>query len=312
MDELTEMVQPTKPLTEVVICNNDDDVELAQDPFGENDLMFPIKEEIAEPTFEDFDYNEVQLVQMRIKPDINVQSDHEESNFDQSNNFDQNNDFQTDDYSDDDFAPLASTQEPKSNIDETIVPQLKCEVNYGSDEIKNEFDKSADVPKTEKVDRPKRKCTTAVKSGKEKSIKKKNAVAKTGDVKKVDSKTNVGKRKKGRPKSEIPHQCSICGKQYEYASLLKVHTRTHLINKGHNCPVCQKSFARLDHYKQHINNVHKGEVVEGVVRKPSFERKCEICEKIFHHSGNLRKHMLLHSGERPFSCTECGYVYYFT
>lgn len=304
MNELTETA-PKKRLTEVVICQNDDDVELAQDPFAENDLEFPIKEEFVEPSYEEFDFNAVQLVQMHIKPDINIASDHDESNFDPGNDDD---DFGADYDSDDDFTPLTLNQEQKSKIPDTLVEQLKCEVKIDTDEIKDEIDKNQEVEKDVK---PKRKCVKQRVSNENKS-KTKDIKPKTKNCKvKVKSKSvgpeaSDAKRKKGRPKSQEPHQCDTCGKQYEYASLLKVHARTHLIDKGHNCPICMKSFARLDHYKQHINNVHKGEVVDGVERKPSFERKCEICEKIFYHSGNLRKHMLLHTGQRPFSCNECG------
>lgn len=310
MDELTKAAQQ-KRLTEVVICQNDDDVELAQDPFAENDLTFPIKEEFVEPTFEEFDFNAVQLVQMHIKPDINIDFDHNESNlnqgsYDDDDDFGQSNDFAADYDSDDEFTPITVNQEPKSKLPDTLVPELKCEVKLDTDEIKEEIDKTQEVQKDEK---PRRKCVKQRVSNENKTkVKDKKPKTKTTKVKSesVNSEGNDEKRKKGRPKSQEPHQCDVCGKQYEYASLLKVHARTHLVDKGHNCPICMKSFARLDHYKQHINNVHKGEVVDGIERKPSFERKCEICEKIFYHSGNLRKHMLLHTGQRPFTCNECG------
>lgn len=296
-----------KRLTEIVICQNDDDVEVAQDPFAENDLSFPIKEEYVEPAYEEFDYNEVQLVQMHIKPDINIDSDHDESNFDQGNDFDHDNDFGPDYDSGDDFTPLTVNKEPKAKSNETLLPQLKCEVKIDNEEVKNEVDKNAEMPKVERAEKPKRKCVKVKLSKKQNNSKEKtSAKQKRTNVKTTEPKTSDTKRKKGRPKSQEPHQCYTCGRQYEYASSLKVHIRTHLIDKGHNCPICKKSFARLDHYKQHINNVHRGEVVDGIERKPSFERKCDICEKVFHHSGNLRKHMLLHSGERPFSCNECG------
>lgn len=288
MDELTETAQ-RKRLTEVVICQNDDDVELAQDPFAENDLTFPIKEEFVEPTYDEFDYNAVQLVQMHIKPDINIDFDHNEYNLDQGNDddddhFGQSNDFGAGYDSDDEFTPLTANQEFKPD---SLVPELKCEVKIDADEIKDETDKMQEVGKDEK---PRRKCVKQRENNANKSKVKEDKKQKTEKIKakseSTDPDTNDAKRKKGRPKSQEPHQCDVCGKQYEYASLLKVHARTHLVDKGHNCPICMKSFARLDHYKQHINNVHKGEVVDGIERKPSFERKCDICEKIFYHSGD--------------------------
>ena len=33
---------------------------------------------------------------------------------------------------------------------------------------------------------------------------------------------------------------------------------------------------------------------------------CEICHRNFAQSSNLKRHMLLHSGEKPFNCVECN------
>lgn len=35
------------------------------------------------------------------------------------------------------------------------------------------------------------------------------------------------------------------------------------------------------------------------------EVKCTLCAKLFARPYNLKKHMVLHSGETPFSCNEC-------
>lgn len=268
---------------EVVICHNNDDVELALDPFADNGEPFPIKVEYVEPQFQEFDVNEVHLVQLNIKPDRSAESDHE-------NDFDFGNNDLADSDSDENFSPFISSEQLEPNSTSSSAVDFE-------DEIKNIEDINHN---------PNVQCENLEFEAPKVKVEQINEVKATKTVKNTGLKLKKGK--KGRPKSEESHECEHCGKEYQFASLLKVHVRTHLVNKGYNCPVegCQKSFARADHYKQHINNVHKGEIIDGVIRKPTFEQKCEICGKIFYHSGNLRKHLTLHSGERPFSCDECG------
>ena len=33
--------------------------------------------------------------------------------------------------------------------------------------------------------------------------------------------------------------------------------------------------------------------------------QCSICDKKFNHTSNLRKHLIMHSGLKPFHCNVC-------
>lgn len=296
---------------EIVICHNDDDVEMALDPFADNDLRIPIKQEYVEPQYEEYESaaipDTIKLVEIKIKPDRTDESDHDDYDFPQYDDYHASNRDDgsgSDPDSDDDFKPLTNITEP---IGTNSIPAADNFTELQNLPIEIKIENETDEPllkalENKKIKEKGEKSTKKTKKGDK--VKENETIAKT-KTKKLDDTKPSGKRK-GRPKSQEQHQCVYCDRQFAYASQAKVHMRSHQADKGYNCPLCEKSFARNDHYKQHINNVHKGEIVDGVVQKPVFEKACDICGKVFFHSGNLRKHMILHSGQRPYSCDECG------
>lgn len=262
---------------EFVVCHNNDDVELAFDPFADSQCLYPVKDEpdfVDEPCFEDFNVNEVTILPA-IKVDRTEtvqQTDHD--NFDDDNTFYQNDDdFQN---NDSDFLPPLSPKielkelHPAKGNAEYFGAQLTSEVGIkivatNDDDLKeNEKIINAAEPAEEELN-----TEPAVNVTKKSKVKEKTTTKKKTSVeskkKKSELKEGGGggggqrppKKKGGRPKSQEEHKCAICEKVYAYASLLKLHNRTHMIDKGHNCPICGKSFARVDHCKQHVNNVHR-------------------------------------------------------
>lgn len=264
---------------EVIICHNNDDVELAFDPFEDADIDFSVRDDGEFDGVEEIDCNFGILdvrEQVRI---VNIKTDEtsDNSNDDFPEDF-HNDSFNSDHDDDDDYKPQTDTEIKLEPIEVNEEPKAAEGID-SSDADSSEAEEESD-------------CELKKNVGKK---------AKETDKPKV-------KRKKGRPKSKILHKCKTCSKLFPYASSLRVHERTHLPDKGFTCPVeqCSKSFARSDHCKHHINTVHKGQVVDGVLRGPTFEQKCNICSKSFNHAGNLRTHLKIHVGERKFKCEDCG------
>ncbi|XP_055019968.1 zinc finger protein 3-like [Boleophthalmus pectinirostris] len=65
-------------------------------------------------------------------------------------------------------------------------------------------------------------------------------------------------------------------------------------DKKHQCSVCQKRFGTVQKLQRHII-IHTGE-------KPF---SCSTCEKTFNQKANLDKHEKLHNGEKPHTCIIC-------
>ena len=119
--------------------------------------------------------------------------------------------------------------------------------------------------------------------------------------------------------SSMSHQSPLCPYSATKHQVLKLHIRSHSFSRQtriqsvtdqvkakcrtgrvqtkrlHQCPHCSYSTKRTDHLKRHVC-IHTGE-------KPY---PCAECGKCFTRLSHLQAHNRTHTGEKPYSCTECG------
>ncbi|KAM8822544.1 zinc finger X-chromosomal protein-like isoform 2-T2 [Spinachia spinachia] len=117
-------------------------------------------------------------------------------------------------------------------------------------------------------------------------------------VKVHDSPLAVGRQRTVAPSRAF--SCPICAKSFKFKSLLASHSLIHSDDRPYGCDFCSRSFRRLSHLKRHREVVHaNGE-------RPPQNFVCHICGKDKKCRSQLARHVIIHSGERPFACDLCA------
>uniref|UniRef100_A0AAG5CR08 C2H2-type domain-containing protein n=1 Tax=Anopheles atroparvus TaxID=41427 RepID=A0AAG5CR08_ANOAO len=117
--------------------------------------------------------------------------------------------------------------------------------------------------------------------------------------------------------------CHVCGKLFRTARLLNKHLAIHVDEKRYVCHICDKRFAGKRYLRNHLD-VHSdsrqhecttcGKLCttstslrnHRETHKPNYLRQqCMVCSKRFAHPYRLRKHMMIHTEEFPYSCDVC-------
>ncbi|KAK1150677.1 zinc finger protein 433-like [Acipenser oxyrinchus oxyrinchus] len=107
-----------------------------------------------------------------------------------------------------------------------------------------------------------------------------------------------------RVHSEARFACPLCAKTFRFQGLQR-HRLVHGAAAGpepepdprkrHACPQCPKRFRSPRELRRHLL-VHTGE-------KPY---ECELCGKAFFYLSDLERHSITHSESKPHACTQCG------
>ncbi|ENN81024.1 hypothetical protein HUJ04_009687 [Dendroctonus ponderosae] len=92
--------------------------------------------------------------------------------------------------------------------------------------------------------------------------------------------------------SETPVTCKECGKTVKNSESLRSHKLLHSEN-SFTCEICGRNFKLKGEHTRHLRR--HGD--------PDFRKvACLLCGKKVHE---LKKHMLTHTGQRPYSCENC-------
>ena len=103
---------------------------------------------------------------------------------------------------------------------------------------------------------------------------------------------HVERHKKKQNEKESEHVCSECGKTFKNRKSLAPHMLLHTGIKNHQCDVCNQMFCSNGTLLSHKAQSKCG--AEEVV--------CPICGTKCNNKYYLKRHLMKHTGERPYKC----------
>ncbi|XP_074476981.1 uncharacterized protein LOC141758979 isoform X1 [Sebastes fasciatus] len=91
--------------------------------------------------------------------------------------------------------------------------------------------------------------------------------------------------------NQRPLCCKLCGESFHHSSSLMMHVKSHANNTAIPCP------------SKHSTSAGSGTDPLETHREDNL---CYVCGKTYTQRSHLKRHMLIHTGQRPHCCKECG------
>ena len=92
-----------------------------------------------------------------------------------------------------------------------------------------------------------------------------------------------------------PYSCQICDQSFTISGQLTSHQKKHTQGSWISCDTCKLTFSKTKNLETHNKIYHSGR------NRPN----CKLCKKSYTSNRDQKLHIISHTGEKPYLCTEC-------